>query len=911
MSIFDTTAPTDLNSFSNPMNSMNMNSGGWGMNPSYLTPSYTASYRPGYGGGNGAGNGSRQPGLLNSASFFVNPFDSRTSGPNAPNSYQPYLESIHGRPMDAVMWANQRVIVPTLATAIAFSHLGTTAGAAAGEYLGSKFARGIVSGANAFIPEGFKITPMLSETLRTGASKLGRFGGGLFLPGLAAWAGTEAFNAGVVDPYIAFRKTGQSLRDNFANTMIAPHGGGNALTGMGLSFGTSNRIAGNITRQGIQDNVFSTREYGQVADYASRAGLLDDASIGQISGRVKQIANQVKMIMRVSNDPDVKNAIESLAKLKLGGATGASASSAFQNIGISSAIAGISTQRMMSTVGAQGGYLFGANGMVPYVGQMTAASNLAHFQTANRMGLISNSMMASMGGIEGATQAMTTAMVNGAQTPYNMMSNYNKYLGSGSRGGIMNNLAAFGASMAGNPIGVWGDMMLNKGMMSSAQLKERGPLALQDQIMDIARNMGLARNGRVSAGTAFAIANSMGIGEDNARAYVNMMGAAQLPGFKASQMAAVNASERTQSMRLLDQENIYGPMTPKIQALKKAGRGIMEGALYVSMAPVNLLGDVVDNFSKGFAEYRFGSLDRNINIENLDKERVSTRGHFKTTFFGDHTLKTINKLMDSDHPDAIILADKNASYEKKQQALNRLALEGHIPADAVFSSDVKSALDMGPTEGLSKSVTTDRGVIEKRLGTVANSAGGTFEKLEKIQARGKLLRNYTEQGLGAFEDEKLVEAAGYDRFDLAQKKAHLELYGKRRGELGTGQYEDPEIEAMAKKLLSSGKAKDETSAMLMALKATGRGTADNVSPYAKDLGSDAYSRLLDIGKAHAARRKQISEMVDEGKIDANTGGMLISTDSFGESVQKFGDWVSQLSGKTTPTGGYPNNEKNK
>jgi len=70
--IFRTTADQRFNSFTDPgrMNSSQMNSGNWGMDPNQLTPSYTAAYRPSYNGSQGNPFGMPQPTFWQS----VNPF---------------------------------------------------------------------------------------------------------------------------------------------------------------------------------------------------------------------------------------------------------------------------------------------------------------------------------------------------------------------------------------------------------------------------------------------------------------------------------------------------------------------------------------------------------------------------------------------------------------------------------------------------------------------------------------------------------------------------------------------------------------------------------------------------------------------------------------------------------------------
>ncbi len=644
MSIFNTTANTGFNSFNSPWNPMNANQGGWGVDPNYLTPSYTAPYRPGYAGFQGM-TGHTDPGFFRSASYIFNPFaEPPNKWGNPIGAGTPYFDSMVNRPADAAMWGAQNLIAPAIAAYGAFklgnlttarvggaaSFSGRMASSWTTAWGGSETAiaaagarQGIFAAAGASLGRSTMGSMFSAANFATGGSLMGSgvgvaargamvgaggvvggLAGGLLLPIAAAQLGIETMQQGIFNPYVATSMTASTLRDNLANITFGGSGG-NLLTGRGLSRKTAGGIASQVTRMGIKDYTLDEFSMGQVADLSSRSGLLDDSSIGQISGRIKDIGKLVKLMMNLTNDPDIKNNIETIVRLKNAGASLGSMSGIMQNIGFSSAISGISTQRMMNTVGAQGQYLAQANGILPVMGQIASANAMAGFASSYRTGLINKSTMAMMGGSEGATQSLVGAQINAGQTMYNRIALYNQHMGSGGSG-VIGNLGAFGNSFARNPLGVLGAMELNDGKTRTLQMMDRGILSIQDQLMDMARlmprDMIFTKEGKIDGNAAYTLmTRQMGMSADEARATLFAYQDAGDPKALAQKIAAIRGSRKENVAQYLNQQGlgngIFNPMIyPVRQYLKevRAGYGDMASRLRTG------LGAISDKFEEGF-----------------------------------------------------------------------------------------------------------------------------------------------------------------------------------------------------------------------------------------------------------------------------------------------------------------------
>ncbi len=569
-SLFRTTANTQFNSFQNPLPTLNMSGPGWGVDQSYLTPSYAAPYRPGY---QEEAITSGRPGFFHSVHNQFNPMasDGYAKWQNPFLGQQQYRESMVPRAADAAAWTAQNIGVGTAAFWLGGKAVGMMA--RAGGHAGT-WAMGASWGQSAFtgVARGAMGAGLASSNIggamgiSGAAGAIGRGVGGLFgsiaLPLMAAQAIVGAGDSTVFDPYSNTKSAARSMRENFSGITFGGGEQGNPYTGRGLSFSSSSNIAGQVTRSGFRNWSMSGKEISGISDLASRAGLLENVNPDQFAKQISSITKQVAIIAAVANDPDFKNSIEIMAKLKDAGMNVSSAGSFMSKFGSTASIAGVSVKRMME-MGTQGQFLFGANNLTPYLGMEQYAQSYSSFAAASRNGLVSPALLARMGGVGGATQSALTGMVNATQTPYNQVLMSNQYLSGmgGTSGNLTGNLGRFGQSIARDPMGMAGAMGLHAGAMGSAQMKSRGILGTQDQIMDIAKTIpGMINpDGTLDDGKAFMIAkNVMGLDQTQAEALVVQLRNGRDPRHSANMMAGNRSAFKTSVATLMDAEGLSG-----------------------------------------------------------------------------------------------------------------------------------------------------------------------------------------------------------------------------------------------------------------------------------------------------------------------------------------------------------------
>jgi hypothetical protein len=497
-------------------------------------------------------------------------------------------------PFDVAAFAVQRIAAPIVAFKVANSLLGPKsftgafrgegAGAAFGKSIASSTARGFMGGVGA----GAATTARVAGFVGGAGSAIGA----VALPYAAAMTALAGAERAIFNPYINNMKQAESIYQNFQGVSFTD-AKGSASTGRGIGYKDSMRMSQDITKMGIKDMMFSTGEFRELSDMGMRSGMMDNAKSGDIVRRVKEMSDQIKLVMAVSKDPNVQSAIESLAKLQMGGASGAKATRAYSQIGMAASVAGASVQRVMDTVGAQGGYLYAQNGMTPYLGQVAAANTMSSFAAANRMGLISPEQLSRMGGVEGATQSSLTAQINASQSTLGKMMAYNHYLGGGAGGSTVGSVANFGRSMSQDPIKTMGAMLLNGNQASAKMMSERGSMSTEDQIMMIARDMPGQVNseGKISAETAaWIMSTKMGIGQSEIIAFLENRKAETSPETLEASQKARTAFVRDQARSIVEQDNVYDTVIGRAyNKISKWGRDVTADFAESSVDPVNTL----------------------------------------------------------------------------------------------------------------------------------------------------------------------------------------------------------------------------------------------------------------------------------------------------------------------------------
>lgn len=700
--LFRSQADSRFNSFVDPMNPVNMNPGNWGIDSSYLTPAYAAPFRPRYDGPYGTPFGSQvDPGFFQSA-HAISPFNLQRDnyGGNTYPQQSPYYSSLFYTPADQAMSLGQKWVVPAVTGWAAFKYLNRPSealGRAAGSRFGIGFAQGLGS-ANA---------AKIASAGRVGAS-IGAVGSGLVLPALAATAAYEAVDTTFFEPYVAQRQLSQNLQRNFAGISYAGSGGNN-ITGKGLSRTFASHMSKNISNFGANDLTFNIQEASNIADMSSRAGLLDTTTANNLTERITSISRQLKLVMQVANTADFREAVELLSSLKIAGATGSLATRTLSGIGAHASIAGVSTQRLMNTVGAQGQYLFGANGITPYLGQLAAGRAYSSFATAYRSGLVSPELMARLGGPEGATQLSLSGHLSALQTPYVRMLGMNQVMGGGIDSSVVGNVSKFGSMAAMNPIQTLGAMGLYNGGIQSL-MAQKGPGFLDNIIHQIASTgmpQSLDRNGKINAETYYAILTQTGMmGEQEARAHIAKQAAMSDPRTVSEMKAGLRSAGRDSALKFMQQNNMnLGIATGPVNDLYAAGRYLLSGGSNKAGGLIERASYAADKFERWYTDALYGGLD-NINQRELTDDRMSYSGsrlnQYKLDFKYNETLspvaadlKRIRDEANKGDKDAIEFlenAGKNGNSTKRRNALQKLSRKMPLWNEEALIKEVDSSL---------------------------------------------------------------------------------------------------------------------------------------------------------------------------------------------------------------------------
>lgn len=617
--LFQSQANQSANSFSDPLNISHLYPG-WGMNPNYQTPAHDAPYRPGYSGPDPYSFYGK-PTFAGALNQTISPFYKDPYWGNPVDHNQPAYNSIGQKPFDAAATVGQRLVMPALAVGLTMSATKGIFGA---------FGAGIGHGLGAGI--GSHVGAAGPMQLTSGARALGAVGKA------AGWFGSLALGLAVADtadsmifqPYIRSRQMANTTQDHFSGVTFGGNYG-NPVSGKGLSGSASARIGSEIDKIGINDMTFSANQIGGIASMGMKAGMFDDVSAGGISKRVSSIAAQIKTILAISKDPNIQTAIAELSKLQAGGASisgGAlsQAAGVYGGVGAYASAAGASVQRVMNTVGQQGQYMYQMNGMTPYLGQMAAAQAFAGFTSAYRAGVISQGALSRMGGAEGATQSALAAQLTSAQTPYNQISNFNRFIMGNKQNGVIDNVSAFGQAVAKDPLRARGAQILHGKTMDSMQAELDGPKGPEKQAADYLRSIGQrpGPNGKYDPNHIAAVLKDViGMPEEQVKAYMTMRMAQTNPEVAGQNLQAFNAQETEQLLQYASQNSLQNTVLGRtVRSVRRGYRAVAEGLAEDLAYPVSrAAGAVSDSVASGLMGFAFGDT-----VKDRSKEYVSLGG---------------------------------------------------------------------------------------------------------------------------------------------------------------------------------------------------------------------------------------------------------------------------------------------
>jgi hypothetical protein len=965
--IYSSQADTYGNAFGNPINYANQNSG-WGIDPSLLTPSYTAPYRPHYGGPNGMGPYGH-PGFFGGLGQIAGLYDDPRWGDPFMHQ-QNSIDDVSNRPMDAAMWGMQRIGLPIAA----FGLGGPIAqGLGLNWKFGARFGSGIGGGiASSFGAQSSGLrstwntikTAHQAEGLMGAARAIKNVGVGGFLnlgarglvggaTGLAVGFGAplligegliKSAEKGIVDPYINTRMSATDLRRNFSGITFGD-ATGNAITGKGLGFEESTKMSQKITDDGIRDMNFGDDEYRMGADLIGRSGLLDNANKSQIVSRIKEDMKQIKLIMSIASMPEIKDAVEQLAKLQMAGASTqggllSNASFAMRNLSGYATMAGTTVQRLMNTVGAQGQYLYQANGMTPYLGQLAAGASYSSLAAAQRMGVVSTEQIARMGGLEGATQASLTGQINASQTLYNKMALHNNFLGgaegtsagTGRQQDAINVIQKFGHNMANDPLKVYGEMMMYGRQMAGKQLELRGSLAVEDQIMSRVPQWLLDENGKLSAERAVPFLLQSGMNQDEIQAYFAQRIGETDPKTYAARQKALKANGAERMRQYISDTGAYGgAIGSSIYYTKKFGRDMTVASKQTLVDPVTrFTGRVGDSLQRttDYLWYGASITNKEEDINSILSKPVEDKMrllNIKVTANEDNEEERHGNLPKHSFRDYIVARDVN-SLIKSQAEGSQLAQEMLTEKDPVKRHE--KLYNLLNSEDLKHSTYwhTDLKTYTKNADNLSR-LNNYFDNLSRVVLPKELAKQNTEF---AQELEKTDGLQVKDKFETLQDiGSAIEIATNKNLNLGNAESmmkSNETLQKFAKKrrITDGGKALEEARKVAIRARETGidsfatvaskldvkdykdsdealkttheivGGVHVNAMPQAGKISQDEAIGAVAEAEHYALERKKIYDLNKEGRIDFTTTRQALTQIDNSESISKFDKAVDKF-----------------
>ena len=254
---------------------------------------------------------------------------------------------------------------------------------------------------------------------------LGTVGAGFATGGLAL-AASDIVDRGVFDPYVATRKATKALQANYGNQFML--GGGDTAGGKGMSSTRAQEIAEAMTQMGQNSINFETKDIGEIADLSQRAGLFNNFATGDNKKMIDTtiaITKAVSTIGAIAGDKDFQTSIERMARLKNLGVTNIKdMATVVGTLSGAAAISGTNVDQIMNTVGNQGAMYAQQQGLRGITGMLAAADAYSSFTNARKMGLMSSGQAQSLGGMEGMTQHIMSALFKTTQNPLVQMGNH-------------------------------------------------------------------------------------------------------------------------------------------------------------------------------------------------------------------------------------------------------------------------------------------------------------------------------------------------------------------------------------------------------------------------------------------------------------------------------------------------------
>jgi hypothetical protein len=194
----------------------------------------------------------------------------------------------------------------------------------------------------------------------------------------------------------------------------------NTATGQGMDAQSARQVATGIRHlqrdYDFERTGFNTQDTMRIMQSSAGAGLLTGAqNPDQIVQKVKDISKTVKLLMKITGDPDVQSAIHSLGEMRSMGFQGLAAQAgAVANRATFARMAGVS-QGQMGQIMAQGGDLAAQFGLVGATGANAAMYGAGSANVAASSGALNDLQLARAGGRQGLGQITAAASLNAMQ----------------------------------------------------------------------------------------------------------------------------------------------------------------------------------------------------------------------------------------------------------------------------------------------------------------------------------------------------------------------------------------------------------------------------------------------------------------------------------------------------------------
>lgn len=231
-------------------------------------------------------------------------------------------------------------------------------------------------------------------------------------------AGQNGFMNYVASPYVAQAGRANALHGMSQNFLS---GGGYASnTGSGFSEHASRIAARGLTNLSTSSAFetetggrFNTQDVFRIAQESSSAGLMQGVgSPEQMVTRVREVAKSLKAFMELANEPDVKNAIQTMGSMRGMGLNLGQTMDAVSQGRAFARMAGTTFQNLASEGGAIGSQTFSSMGLSQGMGLVRGMFNQGIGTAMANRGVHSPQLMNLMGGAEGYS-AMNTMFSGG------------------------------------------------------------------------------------------------------------------------------------------------------------------------------------------------------------------------------------------------------------------------------------------------------------------------------------------------------------------------------------------------------------------------------------------------------------------------------------------------------------------